>query len=217
MRILLAIDDSKFSEAATQAVIAQARPQKDEVRVLHVVEPLPAVYGGLEGGYVVTATKDQRSEAESLVMPTAQILRDAGFQVTTAIERGSAKSAIVDSAMQWPAELIFMGSHGRKGIDRFLMGSVAEGVIRHAPCSVQVVRIPTEAPKHLAVSSNERGEDIGNPERKIETPIALEHEQHKQICKVCGKPSSSSICPVCADKIRAEALARKKREDKGEE
>jgi hypothetical protein len=90
------------------------------------------------------------------------------------------------------------------------MGSVAEGVVRHAPCSVQIVRIPMEAPTHLAVSSNERGWDVGNPEGKIQTPIAVGPEQDKQICKVCGKPSSSVICPVCADKIRAEAVARKR-------
>lgn len=208
MRILLAIDGSKFSHAATQAVIAQARPQEAEVRVLHVIEPPPAVYGGLEGGYVVTAVaEEQRAEAESLVAQTDKILRDAGFQTTTAIEQGTAKSVIIDSATQWPADLIVVGSHGRKGIERFLMGSVAEGVARHAPCSVQIVRISTEPPMHLASSSNERGKDVDNPDRKIETPIALAHEQRKQICNVCGKPSSSNICPVCADKIRAEALA----------
>jgi nucleotide-binding universal stress UspA family protein len=208
MRILLAIDDSKFSEAATQALVAQVRPEEAEVRVLHVIEPLPAVYGSIEGGYVMTTvTEEQRAEAESLVARTAKILRDVGFRATTPIEQGTAKSVIVDSATQWPAELIVVGSHGRKGIDRFLMGSVAEGVARHAPCSVQVVRIPTEAPTHLAANSNERGKDVSNPELKIETPIALVHEQRKQICNVCGKPSSSNICPVCADKIRAEALA----------
>jgi hypothetical protein len=156
---------------------------------------------------MTAVTEEQRAEAESLVAGTAKILRDAGFQATTAIEQGSAKSVIIDSATQWPAELIVVGSHGRKGIDRFLMGSVAEGVARHAPCSVQVVRIPTEAPMHFAASSNERGKDVSNPERKIKTPIALAHEQRKQMCNVCGKPSSSNICPVCADKIRAEALA----------
>jgi len=143
VKILLAIDGSKFSEAATQAVIAQMRPKEAEVRVLHVTEPLLATYGGMEGAYVRRAVaEEQRADAESLVTHTAKVLRDAGFQVTTAIEGGSAKSVIIDSATQWPAELIVTGSHGRKGLGRFLMGSVAEAVVRHAPCSVQVVRIP---------------------------------------------------------------------------
>jgi len=145
MKILLAIDDSTFSEAATQAVIAQARPKETEVRVLHVMEPLLAAYGGIEGGYVVdwqAVTQEQRAEAESLVTRTAKTLRDAGFQVTTAIETGDTKSVIIDSAAKWPADLIAMGPHGRKGLERFFLGSVSEAVARHAPCSVQIVRIP---------------------------------------------------------------------------
>jgi len=145
MKIVLAIDDSNFSEAATQAVIAQARPKETEVRVLHVMEPLLAAYGGIEGGYVVdwqAVTQQQRVDAESLVARAAKTLRDAGFQVTTAIETGDAKSVIIDSAKKWPADLIVLGPHGRKGLERFLLGSISEAVARHAPCSVQIVRIP---------------------------------------------------------------------------
>jgi nucleotide-binding universal stress UspA family protein len=145
MKILLAVDDSTFSEATTQAVITQARPKESEVRVLHVIEPLLAAYGGIEGGYVVdwqAVTQQQRTEAESLVARTAKTLRDAGFQVTTAIETGDAKSVIIDSAKKWPADLIAMGPHGCKGLERFLLGSVSEAVARHAPCSVQIVRTP---------------------------------------------------------------------------
>jgi nucleotide-binding universal stress UspA family protein len=143
MKILLAIDDSNFSEAATEAIIAQARPKETEVRVLHVVEPLLAAYGGMEGGYIVdrqAVTQEQRTKAESLVARTAKMLREAGFQVTTAVETGDTKSVIIDSAKKWPADLIAMGPHGRRGLERFLLGSVSEAVARHAPCSVQIVR-----------------------------------------------------------------------------
>ncbi len=145
MRLLLAVDSSTFSEAATQAVIAQSQPKETEVRVLHVVEPLLAAYGGLEGGYVVdwqAVEQQQRTEAEALVMQAAKTLRDAGFQVTTAVETGDTKSVIIDSAKKWPADLIVLGPRGRKGLERFLLGSVSEAVARHAPCSVQIVRIP---------------------------------------------------------------------------
>ena len=47
--------------------------------------------------------------------------------------------------------------------------------------------------------------------------IATQGKLQKEVCEICGKPSADPICPVCADKIRAEAVARKKREDKGEE
>ena len=76
-----------------------------------------------------------------LVSQVADTLRSAGFTVKTVIEEGSAKAIIVDFAAQWPADLIVVGSHGRKGFDRFLLGSVSQAVARHALCSVQIVRV----------------------------------------------------------------------------
>jgi nucleotide-binding universal stress UspA family protein len=143
MKILLAIDDSAFSEAAIQALIAQAPPKSSEVRMLHVIEPLPAIYGGSEWGYVMdwqAVTREQRKQAEALMTRAAQTLRDAGFQFTTAVEEGTPKAVILDAAAKWPADLIMIGSHGRRAVERFLLGSVSEAVARHAPCSVQIVR-----------------------------------------------------------------------------
>jgi len=80
MKVLLAIDDSKFSEAATQALIAQARPAETEVRVLHVIESYVFLY---EGGYVVDwkpVIEQLRKEGEVLLMQTAQALRTASFR-----------------------------------------------------------------------------------------------------------------------------------------
>ena len=61
------------------------------------------------------------------------------------MEKADPRAAIVDYAANWKADLIVLGSHGRKGLDRFLIGSVAEFVARHAFCSVQIVRIPGTA------------------------------------------------------------------------
>jgi nucleotide-binding universal stress UspA family protein len=143
LKILLAIDDSKFSQAATEAVTAQAKPHGTEVRVLNVIEPIGIYPDGQAWGYGSEFTAEQRKEAEELVARAGQKLRDAGFQVTTAIEEGNPKLVIIDSATEWPADLIILGSHGRKGLDRFLIGSVSEAVARHARCSVQIVRVPS--------------------------------------------------------------------------
>ena len=97
--------------------------------------------GGGYGGSEFTA--EQRREAEELVARAAQRLRDAGFQVTRAIEEGNPKVVIIDSAAEWAADLIILGSHGRKGLDRFLIGSVSEAVARQARCSVQIIRVPS--------------------------------------------------------------------------
>ena len=56
------------------------------------------------------------------------------------IPAGDARSTILDLAQAWPADLVVLGSHGRRGWDRFLMGSVAESVAVHAHCSVEVTR-----------------------------------------------------------------------------
>jgi universal stress protein A len=143
MKILLAIDGSKFSEWAVQAVVAQTKPNHADVRILHVIEPIPQYADGLSWGYGLQAgnvLEEEREQAQGLLAKAARELRDAGFQVETAVEVGDAKAVIVDAAAQWPADLIVLGSHGRKGLERFLMGSVSEAVARHAPCSVQIVR-----------------------------------------------------------------------------
>ena len=147
MKILLAIDDSKFSRAATEVIIAQFKPKETEVRVLHVIEPLPVYPDGQAWGYgseFVPVSEEERKEAEELVARSSQALNNAGFKVTTAIKQGSPKVIIIDLAKEWPADLIVLGSHGRKGLDRFLMGSVSEAVARHAHCSVLIVRVPTQ-------------------------------------------------------------------------
>jgi nucleotide-binding universal stress UspA family protein len=85
----------------------------------------------------------QLKPAEALVARMAALLRSKGFRVTTAVALGNVKSKILDAAETWPADLIVMGSHRRKGLERLFMGSLAEGVARHAQCSVEIVRIPT--------------------------------------------------------------------------
>ncbi len=138
MRILLAIDDSKFSEAATRAVIAQYRPQGTQVKVLNVVDLAIPIPTSDAAGF----REESLRRGQELVLWAEQRLNGAGYAVQTAVEEGDPKSKIIDQATQWNAELIVVGSHGRKGINRFLMGSVAEGVARHAPCSVEIIRIP---------------------------------------------------------------------------
>ena len=142
MRILLAIDDSKFSEAATQAVIAQHRLQDLEVRVLHAVEPPTAFIAPEMAEYI--PPRESAEEAKGLVAKTADALRSAGVNVSTAVTQGDPKSIIIDDAKAWGADLIVLGSHGRKGLDRFLLESVSEAVLRHAHCSVEIVRLPPQ-------------------------------------------------------------------------
>lgn len=142
MKVLLAIDDSKFSEAAAKSLAEQFRPPDTEVRVLHVVEPIaiseppqmsPGYYPELE---------DRLPHAREIVDRAGKTLSSAGFRVTTSVATGDARSIILQEAAEWHADLIVMGSHGRKGLERFFLGSVSEAVARYAHCSVQIVRMP---------------------------------------------------------------------------
>jgi nucleotide-binding universal stress UspA family protein len=140
MKILLAVDDSKFSEAALKTVTSQYRPQGTQVRVLHVLQPIAlSAPPQMSPGYA-PELQDQGKEAEKLLQRAAQTLLGAGFQVDTEIAKGDVREGILDVAQNWHADMIVLGSHGRGGVGRFLLGSVAESVARHAPCSVEIVR-----------------------------------------------------------------------------
>ena len=142
MKILLAIDDSKFSEAAMKSVAGQFRPQETEVRVLHVIEPVMiAEPPQMSAGYY-PELEDLVPQAQEMVNRVAAILTSVGFRVTASVAKGDARSIILEEAAGWPADLIVLGSHGHKGLQRFFLGSVSEAVARHAHCSVQIVRIP---------------------------------------------------------------------------
>ena len=145
MKIVLAVDGSKFSEAAAQAVITQGQPDSTEIQVLHIVEPPSLLVAREMGGYdraLDAVWEAETKQAQALVAKVADGLRSNGLKVTTAVEQGEPKSKIIEAASKWRADLIVVGSHGRKGLEHFLLGSVSDAVARHAGCSVEIVRIP---------------------------------------------------------------------------
>jgi nucleotide-binding universal stress UspA family protein len=148
MKILVAIDESKFSQAVVQMIIAQHRSESTQLRLIHVVEPFtfyfpPEITAEYAAAPQIEALhKDRVEKGKALLAAAADHLRKAGFTAETVLSEGDVRSAIIDSAAESKADLIVVGSHGRKGLDRFLMGSVSEFVVRHAPCSVEIVRLP---------------------------------------------------------------------------
>jgi nucleotide-binding universal stress UspA family protein len=143
MKILIAIDNSDFSQAALKSVMERPWPADTAVKVLHVVEPPSLLMGREMGAYdqeFETVWKALREQAKDLVSKAADKLRAAKFNVSTELVEGNPKSLILDTANQWQADMIVMGSHGWSGLNRFLMGSVSQDVVRHAHCSVEIVR-----------------------------------------------------------------------------
>ena len=144
MKILLAIDNSKFSQIAMQAVAKQFRTKGTQVRVMHVVEPISAYFSTAMiphfVPHIAKVEQERRKEAKELVQRAARQLRKVGFRTSEIVEAGDPKIKIIDHAANWHADLIVLGSHGWKGLGRLLMGSVSEAVTRHSKCSVEVVR-----------------------------------------------------------------------------
>jgi nucleotide-binding universal stress UspA family protein len=146
MNVLLAIDDSTCSEAAVTAVVHEF-PAATAVRVIHVIEwphdmPISLTFtlGPAEAECVLEAHEGLRQRAQALVARAADRLRQAGFNATTCVAEGNPRDQILCVSAEWPADTIVIGSHGRKGIDRLLLGSVSEAIVRRARCSVHVIR-----------------------------------------------------------------------------
>lgn len=148
MKVLLAVDGSKYSDAAVQAVASQIHKEKAEVLVLQVVEPRifstpPQMAAGYEPE-LAEIMKEQFKHAEQTVNRAAASLKTAGFNAKSRVVEAETRTGILDQAGEWHADLIVLGSHGRKGLQRFMLGSVAESVARGAYCSVLIVRAAQE-------------------------------------------------------------------------
>jgi nucleotide-binding universal stress UspA family protein len=147
MKIVLAVDESECSQAAVRAVVRQFNASTTDVCVCHSVEwlknlPMPLAFAeGPNATAGLLARRDRmQQEAEALVARVVDQLQTAGFRTSTFTREGDPRNVILDCAADCGAELIVLGSHGRRGLDRFLLGTVSEAVVRHAPCSVQIVR-----------------------------------------------------------------------------
>jgi nucleotide-binding universal stress UspA family protein len=144
MHVLVPTDGSDCAEASLRAVAGRPWPEGTEIRVICVPE-VPVLAGAYpyyppELVLEVAATND--THAKEAVHKGAAILRKAGLCVSEEVmePRESPVRAVLAMADMWSADLIVLGSHGRRGFDRYVMGSVSESVALHAHCSVEVVR-----------------------------------------------------------------------------
>ena len=119
--------------ATTQVLFGWSR--RYVLYVPSAIELVPAVLTPADD-----VTQQQEEQAKRLTSQAADRIGKSGLVVETVVRRGDPRTVIVDEANEWGANLIVMGSHGRTGSTRLLLGSVAQAVVGHAPCSVEVVR-----------------------------------------------------------------------------
>lgn len=140
--ILVPYDFSRHACRALDAAWTLARTAGAKVVLLHVMQPSPVAFGammipppGPDAGFVNRV----RADLEAIKPPGPDIA------VEHRLEQGDAVGHIVRTARELPADIIVMGTHGRTGLKRLLLGSVAEGVLRKAPCPVLSVKPSAKA------------------------------------------------------------------------
>ena len=169
-RVLLATDFSSASEGAEQLAVELARTGQAHLHVVHVVPP-------------VTAPGDAADRLAELVRRIGP-----GMPVQTALLSGRPTREIIHYARDKDASVIVLGTHGRTGFSRVLLGSVAEAVVRSAGRPVLTVpQMPVaSAPADTAAE------------------VPLSHH-----CVVCAREADELICESCRSRIRGEALGGK--------
>jgi universal stress protein A len=177
-QILFPTDFSDASGPAGATAADLARRFGARLHVLHVVPPVTDP---------TPAPPALRAVADDV---------GRGLPIVTAITSGRPARQIADYARENAIDLIVLGTHGRTGVSRALLGSVAEAVVRRAPC--RVLTVPTELPP--------------TPRRRQE---AAEVEPPSS-CLVCGVTVAEElVCEACRAKIRGEALQGKLRAEHG--
>ncbi len=142
-RILVPIDGSPAAAEGLREAIKFARDQSAAMLLLHIVDEWPIAAGDIAAVNLdAGASALREAGAEMLKHAEAQV-RAAGVSVETALveELGiPVGSCIVQRAIQWAADLIVCGTHGRRGMSRLLLGSSAEYILRHTTIPVLLVR-----------------------------------------------------------------------------
>ncbi|HEY9856956.1 MAG TPA: universal stress protein [Stenomitos sp.] len=139
--MLLATDGSPCSRLALDQTANLAAAAEADVMVLVVSDMvfLRPSYG-LEPELLVPSN----AEAADILQEAFAFLKARGIRARTLHRVGPAPEIIVSVAREEKADMIVVGSHGRSGLQRFLLGSVSEKVLAHAPCTVLITRAPRQ-------------------------------------------------------------------------
>jgi len=145
MKIVHPTDFSDCAERARALAVQLARALGAELILLHVAVEAPLFREGLTRAHEIEHFFDEQREwARRTLEERAAETRGHGVPTVTRVVTGAPDREIVETAKREGAELIVMGTHGRRALERFFLGSVADRVIRAAPCAVVTRREPNE-------------------------------------------------------------------------
>lgn len=187
MRVLLCVDTSIYSRAAVQAILAREWESGTVIKIISVVEPFQPMALGLGRyadytAYCVDWHRNLLEQTKKHVEFTAGLLssRFSREQLSFAVIEGFIVESILQEAIDWKADLLMLGSHGRTGLDSLLMGSVSSAVLNGCACSIEIVKLGSSDP--------ERKEEVkvtaDNP-FKILIPVDYSHRSGTAVERAC--------------------------------
>lgn len=155
-RILVPLDGSATSSRALGEAVRLAKVTGGRLRLVHVIDELSFAlaadaYSGCAGDWM----SELRVDAAKLLEDARVIAAENGVGADTVLcdsFKGAVQDQVIDEAISSQADLIVLGTHGRRGLGRWLMGSSAEHILRMSPVPVLLIR----APKKLAKAESER-------------------------------------------------------------
>ena len=143
-RILVPIDGSPTAERGLAEAIKLGRLTGAQLRLIHVVDELSFALSASQGMTLTGDVLDMLREAGAEILAHgAASVRAAGLQVDTVLKdsfAGRVSDLVISEASAWPADLIVLGTHGRRGVGRLFLGSDAETIVRSAPIPVLLLR-----------------------------------------------------------------------------
>jgi nucleotide-binding universal stress UspA family protein len=143
--ILVPTDFSEYADYALDYAIELAKVLQAHLTVLHVFHLSPLALGEAPPAVLADTLAAMEANAQHQTQMALARVQEAGLQGDSAIVEGIPFQVIINTAESMDVDLIVMGTHGRTGLTHALMGSVAEKVVRLAPCPVLVTRGTTEA------------------------------------------------------------------------
>uniref|UniRef100_A0A7C2B3R0 Universal stress protein n=1 Tax=Thermomicrobium roseum TaxID=500 RepID=A0A7C2B3R0_THERO len=183
--VLAAHDGSTAADAVLPASALLARLFLAPVVVVRVLETMRPFYDPTRGEVVWLSPEESRLDvaAEEFLAEQLAVLEQLGVQARAVVRLGRAEEELVAEATRWPAPVLVVASHGRGGLGRAVLGSIADRVLRTAPCPVLVVRVggaPLERLEHVLVPLD--GSE--QAERALPYACALAERAHARITLV---------------------------------
>ena len=145
VRIIIGVDGSPDAEFAVDAVAQRVWPDGSAAHLITVLDNrlsflTPSLIPRLARWSSPADSADDQAWIERMMKAASEKLQNAGLKISSEVLTGSASQRLLDAAVDWQADCIFVGARGLSGIERFLIGSVCSDVAMRANCSVEVVR-----------------------------------------------------------------------------